>query len=73
MISLDRLQGLAREYGTPLFVVDHDEIRASYRTFRQHLPRVQAYFAVKANPDPEIVRTLFQEGEASTWHPCRSS
>ncbi len=62
MISLDRLQGLAREHGTPLFVVDHDEIRASYRTFRQHLPRVQAYFAVKANPDPEIVRTLFQEG-----------
>ncbi|HVP18722.1 MAG TPA: type III PLP-dependent enzyme [Spirochaetia bacterium] len=62
MISLDRLQELAREHGTPLFVVDHDEIRKSYRAFRQHLPRVQAYFAVKANPDPQIVRTLFQEG-----------
>ena len=62
MISLDRLQELAREHGTPLFVVDHDEIRRSYRAFRSHLPRVQAYFAVKANPDPAIVRTLFQEG-----------
>ncbi len=62
MISLDRLQELARQHGTPLFVVDHDEIRKSYRTFRQHLPRVQAYFAVKANPDPAIVRTLFEEG-----------
>jgi len=62
VISLDRLQELGREHGTPLFVVDHDEIRRSYRTFRQHLPRVQAYFAVKANPDPAIVRTLFQEG-----------
>jgi ornithine decarboxylase len=62
MITHDRLQALAREHGTPLFVVDHDELRASYRTFRQHLPRVQAYFAVKANPDPEIVRTLFREG-----------
>ncbi|MGA2763294.1 MAG: type III PLP-dependent enzyme [Spirochaetia bacterium] len=62
MISLDTLQQLAREHGTPLFVVDHDEIRRSYRAFRQHLPRVQAYFAVKANPDPAIVRTLFQEG-----------
>ncbi len=62
MISLDRLQQLAREHGTPLFVVDHDEIRRSYRAFREHLPRVQAYFAVKANPDPAIVRTLFQEG-----------
>jgi ornithine decarboxylase len=62
MISLDRLQELAREHGTPLFVVDHDEIRRSYRTFREHLPRVQAYYAVKANPDPAIVRTLFREG-----------
>ncbi len=62
MISLDRLQELAREHGTPLFVVDHDEIRKSYRCFRKHLPRVQAYYAVKANPDPAIVRTLFQEG-----------
>ncbi len=62
MISHDLLQKLAREHGTPLFVIDHDEIRKSYRTFRQHLPRVQAYFAVKANPDPEIVRTLFDEG-----------
>ncbi len=62
MISLARLQKLAREHGTPLFVVDHDEIRRSYRAFRRYLPRVQAYFAVKANSDPAIVRTLFQEG-----------
>jgi ornithine decarboxylase len=62
MVTRDRLQELAREHGTPLFVVDHDEIRASYRLFKKHLPRVQAYFAVKANPDPAIVRTLFKEG-----------
>ena len=62
MISLARLQKLAHEHGTPLFVVDHDEIRKSYRAFRRHLPRVQAYFAVKANSDPAIVRTPFQEG-----------
>jgi ornithine decarboxylase len=62
MIALTRLQELAREHGTPLFVVDHDEIRRSYRAFLSHLPRVQAYFAVKANPDPAIVRTLFKEG-----------
>jgi ornithine decarboxylase len=62
MVTRDRLQALAREHGTPLFVVDHDEIRASYRMFRKYLPRVQAYYAVKANPDPAIVRTLFKEG-----------
>ncbi|PTX91513.1 type III PLP-dependent enzyme [Opitutus sp. ER46] len=62
MISLSRLQKLAKTEGTPLFVIDHDALRKAYRQFRRHLPRVQAYYAVKANPNPEIVRTLFQEG-----------
>ena len=62
MISLPRLQKLARQHGTPLFVIDHAALRQAYRLFRKHLPRVQVYYAVKANPDPEIVRTLFKEG-----------
>ncbi len=62
MITPDRLQALAKEHGTPLFIIDHDALRAAYRLFREHLPRVQAYYAVKANPDPMIVRTLFEEG-----------
>ncbi|HVU23978.1 MAG TPA: type III PLP-dependent enzyme [Opitutus sp.] len=62
MISPRRLQQLAREHGTPLFVVDHDALRKVYRKFRRHLPRIQVYYAVKANPDPAIVRTLFEEG-----------
>ena len=62
MISLKKLEKLARKYGTPLFVVDHDQIRANYATFKKYLPRVQAYYAVKANPDPAIVKTLFEAG-----------
>ena len=62
MVTLRRLQSLAKEHGTPLFVIDHDELRKNYRQFRKYLPRIQVYFAVKANPDPEIVRTLYQEG-----------
>ncbi len=62
MITPEILQQLAQSHGTPLFVIDHDEIRNNYRTFKQHLPRVQAYYAVKANPDPAIVRTLFDVG-----------
>ncbi|MFM8335658.1 MAG: alanine racemase, partial [Opitutaceae bacterium] len=62
MIPLSRLQQLARRHGTPLFVIDHDALRKAYREFRRHLPRVQVYYAVKANSDPMIVRTLFEEG-----------
>jgi ornithine decarboxylase len=62
MAALKALQQLARRHGTPLFVVDHDELRKNYATFKKHLPRVQAYYAVKANPDPAIVQTLFESG-----------
>ena len=57
-----QLQALAREHGTPLVVVNHDAIRENYALFKRHLPRVQGYYAVKANPAPEIVRTLFKAG-----------
>ncbi len=30
--------------------------------FNRWLPRVQPYFAVKANPDPKIIRTLYRAG-----------
>ena len=56
------LEALAAQHGTPLVVVDHDVIRANYAAFRRHLPKVQAYYAVKANPDPAIVRTLYRAG-----------
>jgi ornithine decarboxylase len=62
MITKAQLQRLGREHGTPLFVVDHDALRRNYREFKKYLPRVQAYYAVKANPLPEIVRTLYREG-----------
>ena len=57
-----QLQAIARQHGTPVVVIDHDLIRRNYAAFRKHLPKVQAYYAVKANPAPEIVRTLYRAG-----------
>jgi ornithine decarboxylase len=62
VISPRQIKQLAEEHGTPLFIVDHRELRRNYALFRKHLPRVQAYYAVKANPDPAIVQTLFEAG-----------
>jgi len=62
MVATRKLQQLAREHGTPLFIVDHSILRKNYQTFKKYLPRVQAYYAVKANCDPAIVKTLYQEG-----------
>jgi ornithine decarboxylase len=62
MIPRRTLKKLAEQHGTPLFVVDHDELRRNYAMFKKYLPRIQAYYAVKANPDPAIVKTLFDAG-----------
>lgn len=58
----DLLQDLACEHGTPIFVVDHEKIRQNYREFKEHLPDIQVYYAVKANSNPEIVKTLYCMG-----------
>jgi ornithine decarboxylase len=62
MVSRSTLKNLAKKHGTPLFIVDHDALRRNYATFKEYLPRVQAYYAVKANPDPAIVKTLYEAG-----------
>ncbi|MFH0878541.1 MAG: type III PLP-dependent enzyme [Lentisphaerota bacterium] len=62
MVMQSTLKKLAREHGTPLFVVDHKALRQNVAQFKKYLPRVQPYYAVKANSDPAIVRTLYKAG-----------
>lgn len=63
-----KLEQIAKENGIlepnarSVFIIDHEKIRENFRTFSESLPRVQPYYAVKANSDPEIVRTLFDIG-----------
>jgi ornithine decarboxylase len=70
---------LVKTHGTPLVVVDHKVLRENYAQFRKHLPRVQVYYAVKANSDPAIVKTFYEVGgsfdvasvaEFMTVHDC---
>ncbi|MBI5148919.1 type III PLP-dependent enzyme [Candidatus Pacearchaeota archaeon] len=53
---------IAQKHGTPVLVIDHEKIRTNYKEFKENLPRVQAYYAVKANPDSEIIKTLYNIG-----------
>ena len=48
-MTTQQLQTIARKHGTPVVVIDHDIIRKNYAEFKKHLPKVQCYFAVKAN------------------------
>ena len=53
------LKRIARKYGTPVLIIDHAVIRDNYRRCRKSLPRVGIYFAIKANPEPQIIKTLY--------------
>jgi ornithine decarboxylase len=47
---------------TPYLTIDLDRVRANYLAVRGALPRAAVYYAVKANPAPEIVRLLASLG-----------
>src|SRR6202040_1881484 len=56
-------QHLSRHgYKRPVLIVDLEIVRAKARRFRAALPRVRPHFAVKANPDPRVLKALIQEG-----------
>src|ERR1035437_7819823 len=57
-----QLLAIVKRVGTPAVVTTRDALRRNHATFRRRLPKVQAYYAVKANPAPEIVRTLYRAG-----------
>lgn len=55
----DRLE---QGYEQPLLLIHGDTLRAKARRFRQALPRVTPHFAVKSNPDPQVLALLHSEG-----------
>jgi ornithine decarboxylase len=57
-MNKSKLLKLAKKHGTPLLVIDHAKIREQYRDFKKYLPRVGVYYAIKANPEPRIIKTL---------------
>ncbi|GAA4005783.1 type III PLP-dependent enzyme [Allokutzneria multivorans] len=47
---------------TPCLVLDLDVVEHNYRTLRDALPDARIFYAVKANPHPEVVRLLVELG-----------
>lgn len=57
---------LAREFGTPLHVVDHARLRKNLDSFaaafRKHYPKVEVGYSYKTNPLPGVLRALHDFG-----------
>jgi len=53
-----------------LIIIDHDLIKANYHKFCKYLPDVKPFYAIKANPEPIIAKTLYDEDcgfDVASW------
>jgi ornithine decarboxylase len=57
-----RIHALVEMHGSPLLVLDRAKLVHEYEHFRRLLPRVRLYYAVKANPHPDVIRTFAELG-----------
>ncbi|MGW8183411.1 MAG: type III PLP-dependent enzyme [Burkholderiales bacterium] len=53
---------LKQGYDKPFLLVDTEIVRNKIRRFKAALPRVHPHYAVKANPDPRVLKALIDEG-----------
>lgn len=52
---------LKKGYTKPFLLLNSDIVRNKARRFKAAMPRVHPHYAVKANPDPRVLKTLIEE------------
>ena len=64
-VTLEQLQEITKQYPTPFHLYDEKGIRENVRKLRQAFawnPGFREFFAVKATPNPTILKVLREEG-----------
>ena len=62
----EKIEKFIKENGlrTPYLIVDLDVVENNYRALRRTLPMATVYYAVKANPAPDVVQRLVEVGSS---------
>ena len=58
----ESIEHLVARYGSPLFLIDAERVRAQYRRLAAALPGVELFYAVKCLPHPRSSTTLRDAG-----------
>ncbi|MBN2057222.1 MAG: type III PLP-dependent enzyme [Candidatus Saganbacteria bacterium] len=56
------IRRLVKRHKGPLMLISREALRQQFERFRRHLPNVAPYYAIKANPDPEIIKAFVKLG-----------
>lgn len=51
-----------KKHGSPLMLIRREILKKQYQLFKRHLPSVTPYYAIKANPNPEIIKEFVRHG-----------
>ncbi len=57
-LSEEEMNQLAERYETPFLVASAAQVEDNYRFLRQHMPHVGIYYAMKANPTPQLLERV---------------
>lgn len=58
------IRRMYKQYGSPLMLIQRDILAKQYHTFKKQLPFVEPFYAIKANPNPEIIKTFVKLGSS---------
>ena len=65
-LDLNKIEELDKKYGTPYYIYDEKQIENNtidyITTFKKYFPKFRQYFAVKALPNPSILKILVDCG-----------
>ncbi len=62
MVEKARQWQRSNGYQHPALVVSEQQLLDNVQRFRRAMPRVRPYYAVKANPHPQVLATLIEQG-----------
>lgn len=57
-LSKNAMEELRAKYPTPFLVASVGKVRDNFNFLREHLPRLNVFYAMKANPNERIIETL---------------
>ena len=61
-LTLETIEQLVEQHGTPIYIVSRKKLIENYRLLDRALPAVKLFYAMKANPHEEILKTLIGIG-----------
>ncbi len=56
------IRDLVKKHGSPLMLIFTDELEKQFFRFKRYLNNVDPFYAIKANPHPEIIKTFIKLG-----------